>query len=263
MTEQSYLDFLVELSFAGRPRPLKRVIDARIRGDGAPIRVAAGDVEREIASPPLERDEPDRNAVLYTAYSILRRAEDPSGLENLRRAAVELLMAGLNRGEEIDYLQALGRLVGHARVVDSEELRPLLQQQLYGFLEGSLERPFDLLIALDGEPLERATVALDVWVAAMPNQPPCRPHHAARLEELFNGSLRTLERGYLVLAPRLRFLLLTFRALVKVRPEVAGARGLWRLCRLIDKHSAELPEIRRRWLGACRHLGVVLAAHPE
>ncbi len=262
MTSLDYIEALVELSFAGRPRPLKRVIDARIRGETEPVRVAAGGAEREIASPPLERDEPDRNAVLYTVYSILRRADESDGLEDFRRAAVELFMAGLNRAEDVAYLQALGRLIGHVRVVDSEELRPQLRLQLYGLLEESLGRPFDRLISLDGEALERATVALDVWVAVVKIQPHCRPHHEERLEELFHGNLAMLQQNYLVLEPRLRFLFLTFRALMKVKPEVAGARGLWPLVKLIDKHSAELPRIRRRWLGTCRHLGVVLAANP-
>ncbi len=263
MNPEQYIDAVAELARAGRPRPLKRVITARVRGDGRPVSVEVGGAEKMIVSPPLERDEPDGNAVLYTIYSILRDEDDPGGLENLRRAAAELLMASFNAGEGLAELQALSRLVGHLRVVDSEELRPLLLQQLYGFLESGLDRPFDRLVELEGDSLGRATLALDVWLAVMPIQPECRPHHQTRLKELFSGSLEALEGGYLLLEPRLRFLFLAFRALVKVKPDVAGTRGLWRLCKLIEKHAAELPRLRRRWLAACRHQGVVFASHPD
>ena len=263
MNQNQYTNAVVELAVAGRPEPLKRILASRIRGEAEPITVRIGEAEEQVVSPPLERDEPDRNAILYTVYSILSQAENTGGIENLRRASAELLMAGFNQQEDHEYLSGLARLVGHLRVVDSDELRPILQQQLYGFLESQLERPLGKLIELEDAALERATLALDAWLAVTPIQPKYRPHHEKRIEALFDANLDVLETGNFRLEPRLRFLVLTFRALVKLKPSVAGARGLWRVSTLIHEYSAELPGIRRRWLADCRHLGVVLAANSD
>lgn len=252
---QQYLVGLTALAREGRIEPLKAVVWARVQGEKGPI--------FGLVSPSLERDEPDTNAILYLVYSTLLSQRDSKSVEHLRRAATELLMAGLSAGGDLDSLRAVARLVGHFRVVDSEELRQLLTQQLYGFLESGFEHSWDRLIELESDALERATLALDVWLAVTPILPDWPSHHRNRVEDLVNASLNALRNKALPLEPRLRFLLLAFRMLVKVKPETAGAHSLWLLCERIEAASEISPEVRHRWLAACRHQGVVFAADPD
>ncbi len=258
---REYADAVIELARSGSDRALAAVLDARFRGREGAVAVELAGVTRAIFSPPLEIGEPDRNALLYRIDQRLRDGGDLAGRETLRQVLVELLMRGLNRGESQEYLGAVARLVGHSRVVELEEMSSLLHQQLYGFLETHLGRPFHRLIELEGEELELATLAIDVWLATMPIQPEWPQHHAQRIESLIDQSAGSLEQGMLALAPRLELLSLAYRGLIKVRPIAAGER-LWRLCRLVAWKGKEHPVLRRRWFATCRHQGIVFAEHP-
>ncbi|NJL27868.1 MAG: hypothetical protein HC897_08195 [Thermoanaerobaculia bacterium] len=139
---QQYISGLIQLAREGRIEALKAVLAARIRGETGSV--------YGLVSPALERDEPDNHAILYLVFSTLLSQRDSKSIEHLRRAASELLMTGLSTGADLDGLQAVARLVGHFRVVDSEELRQLLMQQLYGFLESGFELPWDRLMSSKG-----------------------------------------------------------------------------------------------------------------
>jgi hypothetical protein len=259
---QEYIEAVIELAQSERTGNLTAVLDARIRGSEEPVVVSFSGGKRKLRSPALEIDEPDRNALIYEIYRVIRDIDQPNALETLRRAAVDLLMHGLNRGEDLEYLDAVARLVGHTRVVDSEDLRRLVQQQLYGFLANQLDRPFHRLIEFDGSALALATLSLDIWLAVMPVQPDWSDQQTLRIARLVDHSVEQLETGYLPLAPRLELLSLAYRALTKVQPTAAGAR-LWRLCRLVARYGDEKPVLRRRWLATCRKQGVAFSAVPR
>ncbi len=249
---RQYVDGLAELALAGRPDPLKDVFQHRLRGDSAPC--------HGLTPPPLERHEPDLNAVLQMAYYRLRDAGEEAPVAQLRRCACELLMEGLGSGRDLPYLRRAARLVGHFRVIDSEDLRLLLHQQLYGFLASGLERPFPELILLEGEGLERATIAIDVWLSITPVKPGWQRHHRSSVRTLFDKSLQFFEKKkHLPLLPRLELLTLIFRALVKVDPKYAGCHSFWGMSKLIQQYNSESRRIRRHWLATCRHQGVLFA----
>ncbi len=248
-----FLDGTLELANAGRPDPLRAVIAGRVQGKTEPL--------EGLVSPPLGRDEPDRNAILYLVYHTARRQECKEAVVNLRRTAAELLMQGLNENSEHQELEAFARLVGHYRVVDTPATRDLLQQQLYGFLATALEQPFTDLARLDGKSLRRATCALDVWLAVTPVRPQWPHHHEEQVENLFTETVEILRKRTLPLEPRFDLLALSFRALARVKPNAAGRRGLWGVCDLIHRLGTEQPALRRRWLGVCYRQGLALAAY--
>lgn len=256
-----YLESVLALARTGPSEALAAVIDARLRGreDAVVVNTPVG--ERSITSPPLGIDEPDSNALLYEAYRHLADKADATAIERLRRACVELLMQGLGRGDDLEYLAAVGCLVGYTRVVDSESLAQQLRQQLLGFMESELPLPFHRLIELEGKYLDLATLAIDVWLAIMPVQPNWPRHLSDRVARLIDHSCAKLKDGALPLAPRLRLLSLAYSALIKLQPSLAGQR-LWTLSWAVTLAGADQPALVRQWLGIWRHLGVIFSQDP-
>lgn len=264
MKQPEFLEAVTRLAREGRPEPLKQLIAARVRGERE-VELVVGEEVLRVCSPPLERDEPGRNAVLYTAFSMLRRDADPQGLECLRRAAMELFVAALQTGEDIAVVRDVARLVGHFRLVDSEELRPQLLNLLSGYLDGglSLARPFEEVLHLDGEALERAIVAFDVWLATLPILAPAQSHLPERLQAVLRegcaGRLGTGKR----FERQMSLLFLVFRALIKLEPALAASEWMLRMCQLVELYSQLEPKLVYRWLSLCQHQGVVFDAYPE
>ncbi len=256
-----YISALEQLALAGRPGPLKRAIENRLLGEGTAVDVVLGGTKMAITSPALEREEHSPNDVLYSVFQTLRKRGEAAGLENLRRAAAELLDSGLSDGAGTDYLMAVARLVGYFQVGASGELGPMLQRMLLGYLSSELPRTLENLIGLDGHDLERATLALDTWLAITPIMPRAQQHHRSHVEGLFWRSIETFQ----ILdcsRPRQRFLFLAFRLLIKMVPGMAGDKGLEEMCKVVDRFSKGETEFVRRWRGLCSHQGVVFAAHP-
>ncbi len=255
-----YIEAAVELARAERFAVLARLIDRRLRDSTEPLLVTFGGGERSIVSPAVEIDEPDRNALLYEIFHLLEDHRENAAIETMRRVSVELLMQGLNRGEAEEYVQLAALLVGHTLVVENTDLSVRLQQQLYGYLEGRLNKPLPQLIELEGKELAMATLAFDVWLAVTPIRPPWPPHLAGNVQALFDTAYRLLDRGDLVLESRFELLSFAFQALLKVRPRIAG-QSLWRICRLLAADASL--QLRRRWLEECRHLALELNAVPD
>ncbi len=265
MTRAEYMDVLLKLADDGRPAPLKLLIAARVRGQVEPVDVEFGDVTVGVASPPLERDEPDHNAILYTAFSILRKEPDARGLENLRRAVKELFLAALEEEEDLAAVRMLARLVGHLRLVDSEELRPQLLNQLYAYLDMGLglDRPFEEVLRLEGEPLDRAIVAFDVWLSVLPILPDLSQHLAAKIKAILTKSCGIVDAPQFALERQFSFLFLAFRAFTKLKPADVASEWVGEVCRLVAKHSVSRPNLKGRWLAACQHQDVVFDANPK
>ncbi len=249
---RQYVNGLTSLARAGRPDPLKEVFEHRLRGDSGAC--------HGLTPPALDHREPDLNAVLQMAYYGLRDNGEDGAVAQLRCSVRELLMEGLGADADLAYVRRVARLVGHFRVIESRKQRTLLRQQLFGFLASALDQPFPDLILLEGRSLERATIAVDVWLAITPVKPGWHEHHRRLVRELFDrGVSYFYDKKHLTLLPRLELLALVFRALVKVDPGHAGCRGLWRMSKLAQDHNSESRRIRRHWLATCRHQGVLFA----
>ena len=113
-THEAYFSGLIALIREGRPTPLKTVIEARLKNNRKPV--------YGLASPALGKGEHDANALLYLVYQKrLEEEEDISqdAREVLRRAVVELLMTALCNRESVEYIDALGRLIGFFQVKKS------------------------------------------------------------------------------------------------------------------------------------------------
>lgn len=256
-----YLGSVLELARTGPSEAVATVIDARLRGREDVVVVDSAAGRRSIASPSLGLDDADHNALLYEAYRALSDEADSAAIERLRRAVVELLMRGLGRRDNLEYLAAIGRLVGYTRVVDSEPLAQQLRQQLLGYMEGELPLPFHRLIELEGENLNLAILAIDVWLAIMPVLPEWPGHISDKLLDLVDHSFTRLRNEILLSRPKLKLLSFAYRALIKLRPAWAGER-LWVLCTAVAHGRTEQAILRRQWLAVCRHQGVVFSQEP-
>ena len=242
MSRKDYQSLLIQLAQNDRTELLKRLIAARVQENYEPVTIDWGEGPIEVRSPPLEFDEPDVNLLLYSVYTKLRKKEDEPALGSLRRAVMELFMAALKRGpemqeysplqvakaeptKELAALRYLARMVGRFRLVDSPEFRLLIKWQVFGFLESGLPVPFAKTITLQEEWLERATTALDVWVSVLPNLETHPEHVAARVEGVLEQSCETALSTTSLTATQFTFLQLAFHALAKVQPAKAAGAG--------------------------------------
>ena len=201
-------------------------------------------------------------------------------LASLRRAVMELFMAALERGpevqeyrplqeakagptKELEALRFLARMVGRFRLVDSPELHLLIKRQVFGFLESGLPVPFAKAITLQEEWLERASTALDVWVSVLPNLEAHPEHVAAKVEGVLEQCRETALSTTTLTPAQFTFLQLAFHALAKVQPAKAAGRWVAQLSRIIERHSTHQPEFRHDWMAFCHHLAVVFKANPD
>ncbi|NJL29305.1 MAG: hypothetical protein HC897_16175, partial [Thermoanaerobaculia bacterium] len=227
--------------------------------------LAVGEEKLRVTLPPLERDEPDENAILYTAFAVLRKDADPQGVECLRRAAMEQFDAALRSSEELTVVRDLARLVGHFRLVDSQALRTLFLNQLHGYLDGGLSSlpPLEEMLQAEGEKLERAVVAFDVWLATLPILAPVQSHLLERLQAVLRdgcaGRLGTGKR----FERQMSLLFLVFRALIKLEPALAASEWMLKMCQLVATYSVLDQKLEYRWLALCQHQGIVFTGYPE
>ncbi len=248
---QDYLDGLAVLAREDRIDPLSQAIEARLRGSAAPV---AG-----LVPPPLDRDEPDLAAVLAHLYARLEAPGDARARRRLRAVLVDLVCAALPAAP-LDYLDRLGGLIGFCEVREDPELAGALRLRLWGHLEAGLSCPLECLPTLDGEALERASRALDLWVAVLPPMEEVSDHHRKRIEVVFDASWGRFARWTSMTDGRYQVMTLWFRALAKVSPRVAGQRGLPKMVRETARCAERDPQYERRWLGLCWELGILLGS---
>nr|VFK78252.1 MAG: hypothetical protein BECKSD772D_GA0070982_101020 [Candidatus Kentron sp. SD] len=247
----SYMEKLTELIRQSPPAPLEEVLRARLTEDHSEV--------HGIISPSLTRDEPDANLLLYHIYDALD--DEPVSREYLRRAVTHLASAALLDPEPgLDYVSALGRLVGYTHVRDSEPLAESLRFQFLGLLEFGLPLPLKDIMKLRGLELARACHLLDIFLAVTPPLWEGEDRHR-RLMATFRQAASDIRE-----TPDLehfRLFLLLFRAMIKLAPEFAGAEALPEMCRVVETVFERVPEklstrIRHAWLGTCWEFGVLL-----
>nr|VFK50699.1 MAG: hypothetical protein BECKTUN1418D_GA0071000_100129 [Candidatus Kentron sp. TUN] len=257
----SYMEKLVELIRQSSPAPLEDVLRARLIGNRSPV--------HGITSPPLTRDEPDANLLLYYIYNSLK--DEPTSRKYLRRAVANLTVAALAEPEpDLDYIEALGGLMGYTHVRDSEPLAKSLRFQFLGLLAFGLPVQMEQLMELQGVDFARAGYLLDLFLAVTPPlwEGIDREKRARFIVTFRQSRSNLLNRNFDL--DRFHLFLLLFRAVLKLAPESAGAEALPEMCRVVasvsQQFTGSLPiRIRRAWLGMCWELGILLGngRHPE
>ncbi|MCP4696942.1 MAG: hypothetical protein GY862_08850 [Gammaproteobacteria bacterium] len=266
---EEYINGLLKLIKNEHPDPLKEAIKARLRGKfGEIVKVRLRHDSEEtvlnLESPPLSRDEPDGNAILYLIYQSLAEENDGNALMHLRRVIAELLMETLSskKDEELSFIDALGCLTGFCQVRESEGLARQLRQQLWGYMSSELDKPLHEMMLLDWRGLEYARRALDLWLAVTPPMREYwgikRNHHARNVQRLFDEGIKLFTPDG---EQRFSLLLLMFRALIEVNPERAGSTGFPQMCKLVKELALEA--YARRWLGLCREYGILFKYDPD
>jgi hypothetical protein len=253
-----YLHGLRALAAEDRADPLTSAIQARLRG---PTEPASAPVSGMVP-PPLDRDEPDLAAVLMHLYRELGEAGDERARHRMRRSLVELVSSAFHRAEPLDYIDRLGRLVGFCQVREDPDLADGLRSQIWGHLDGGLSRPLEQFLSLDGEALERASRALDLWVSLVPPMAPVPQHHRERVEDLFKAWRPQLGQWTLD-ATRFHALMLLFRALLKVSPFATAKEHLTDMAKEVARISRRDQVYERRWLGLCWEIGILLKGHKD
>jgi len=256
----SYMEKLTELIRQSPPAPLEDVLRARLIGDRSPM--------HGIISPPLTRDEPDANLLLYYIYNSLK--DEPTSREYLRRAVANLTVAALaDPNPDLDYIEALGGLVGYTRVRDSESLAESLRFQFLGLLAFRSPVQLEHIMDLHGEEFVWVGHLLDLFLAVTPPLwEGIDQEKRARFIATFHQSRSSLDQN--PDPDRFHLFLLLFRAVLKLAPESAGADAFPEMCRFLvsvsERSDGPLPiRIRRAWLGMCWELGILLGngKHPE
>jgi len=252
--QTDYLHHLSDVVRERRADPLEALILARVSGNPEPV--------EGIVSPPLGREEPDANLLLYHLYQSL--AEDEPARDYLRAAVARLLVGQLAQERpDTTVLDLLGPLMGYTQIANRPDQARFLRWALWGLLDDFFPKPLTSLIKLYGEELRHAARVLDLWLAVTP--PRCGDLNQsvrAKVVDLWGETLAETT-GEPACEDRFDFLLLAFRALLKVHPELAGRRGLREGVRVTVRCGAVLPVLRRRWLGQCWELGMAMTANPD
>jgi hypothetical protein len=244
-----YLQGLLALARQGRPDPLRDVIKARLEGRAEPV--------HGLTSPPLSREEPDANLLLYHAFQSLAAQEDEAAREHLRRVVGEMAVQALTNAWAPGLADALGRLAGFLRVRDCPDLARALRLQLWGLLDARLDAPMERLMTLEGAAQDRARRTLDLWLALTPAHPPdWTEHQRSKVRALFDQGYDVWRvgsdgKGRTAGEARFHLLVLMYRAIMKVDPGYAGCTALEHMVRPVEELNVLGQAYRRLWLGLC------------
>ena len=191
-------------------------------------------------------------------------AEDEPARDYLRAAVARLLVGQLAQERpDTAVLDLLGPLMGYTQIANRPDQARFLRWGLRGLLDDFFPKPLTSLIQLDDAVLRHAARVLDLWLAVTP--PRCGDLNQSvrgKVVDLWDATL-AVTTGAPACEDRFAFLLLAFRALLKVHPELAGRRGLREGVRVTVRCGAVLPVLRRRWLGQCWELGMAMTANPD
>nr|VFJ71266.1 MAG: hypothetical protein BECKFW1821C_GA0114237_102627 [Candidatus Kentron sp. FW] len=251
-TQLSYVEKLADLIRKSPPSPLEEVLRARLTGDHSQV--------HGITSPPPTRDEPNANLLVYYVYNLLKNEQ--TSREHLRRSIANLTVAALAEpNPDLDYIQALGGLVGYTQVRESS-LAESLRFQFLGFLAFGLPVQMEHIMELHGVELARASHILDIFLAITP---PLWEGMDQEKRQRFIATFRQARRGLGkdLDSDRFHLFLLLFRAILKLAPESAGTEAFPEMCRVVESVKGSPTRkmsirIRRAWLGTCREFGILL-----
>nr|VFK53192.1 MAG: hypothetical protein BECKTC1821F_GA0114240_100238 [Candidatus Kentron sp. TC] len=251
----AYMEKLTALIRQSPPSSLEEVLRARLTGDRSEV--------RGIVSPPLTQDEPDANLLIYYVYDALK--DEPASREYLRRALANLTTRALTKPKpDLEYVGALGRLIGYTHVRDSAPLAESLRFQFLGLLAFGLPAPLEDIMALGETDLAKAHHLLDIFLAVTPplwrednKDEPARARLVATFQRAASDIRDTPDYE------RFRLFLLLFRAMLKLAPEFAGAEAFPEMCRVVETISKRATgklsdHIQHDWLGTCWELGLLL-----
>ena len=245
-----YINGLLDIIKKGRPYPLKEVIEARLNGKTEPV--------HGLVSPGLARDEHDKNAIFYYVYQKLSKMGDRQGVEELRRVIVDMLITAFCSKKNIDIIDSLGQMAGFFQVKESPVLAEQMRLQLWGYLNSKIPKPLNELIHLEGDQLEYASRALDLWMAVSPLFPGEKDaRYYDDIKQMFQEGLRLNKKSN----PHFKLLLLMYRAVMKTDPEYAGRNCFRKIIEFVERFKDN--NLDRSWFNLCREYGVIFRQNKD
>ena len=260
---EEYINGLIKIISDDHPSPIAEVVRARIDKDH--------DQKYGLISPPLDRDEPDQYAIFLPVFDYLLK-EKPAGAAKLRRELFEILdkeFDSENFSEEVQFrIDRLSRLLAYGKVYEDEALVGRLRRSMWGTFTGYTEDALKEFSSLGSPEQKRVLSALDLWLAATPycassSKPRGFEARRALIEKYYVELLKGFESEDAPSWDAWEFLLLLYRAMMKVAPEKCGESYFWRMCHLAraDASNSVLPKFRSGWRGLCWEYGKVFEAN--
>ena len=265
MTAIEYLDRLEQIVRDGQSDTLKKLLDARIRQSPEAI--------EGLVSPPLGRDEPDANLLLYYLYQRLSNPEDEESCNHLRYAVVDLYWdaAASEYLPDIAYAGSLARLIGSFHVASHPKLANPLRRLLLDMMRGCYDwPPIDTMMngQVEEEKMRWAIHTIDLLLAITPPLCPDLDKEIEYFKGLFTACYHKINDSKILSRPKeehFLLLLYSFRLLLYLSPDrpvplskfeqnTSALRAIYLFTEKVNRK-----DFSHHWSALCSILGKILS----